>query len=58
MIGTINAVEGDMGFVDDYTAWVVGNLVEENTAKLQACVIPRVTHWERKSGATFKAQKT
>jgi len=34
LIGTINAVEGDMGFVDDYTAWVVGNSAEENTATL------------------------
>jgi hypothetical protein len=44
LIGTINAKEGDMGFVDDYTAWVVGKSAEENTAKLQACVIPRVVH--------------
>ena len=58
LIGTINAVEGDMGFVDDYTAWVVGNSAEENTAALQACVIPRVVDWERKSGATFEAEKT
>jgi hypothetical protein len=58
LIGTINAVEGDIGFVDDYTAWVVGNSAEENTAKLQACVILRVVYWERKSGATFEAEKT
>lgn len=58
LIGTINAVEGDMGFVDDYTAWVVGNSAEENTAKLQACIIPRVVYWEGKSGATFEAEKT
>ena len=58
LIGVINATEGDIGFVDDYTAWVVGNSAEENTAKLQACIIPRVIEWERKSGATFEAEKT
>jgi hypothetical protein len=42
LLGIINVTEGDMGFVDDYTAWVVGNLAEENIAKLQACVILRV----------------
>jgi ribonuclease HI len=47
-----------MGFVDDYTAWVVGNSAEENTARLQETVIPRVTDWEKKSGATFEANKT
>lgn len=41
---TISAVEADMGFVDDYTAWVVGNSAKENTLKLQVCIIPRVVH--------------
>jgi hypothetical protein len=58
LVGVINATKGDIGFVDDYTAWVVGNTAEENTAKLQACIILRVVEWERKSGATFKAEKT
>jgi hypothetical protein len=44
--------------VDDYTAWVVGNSAEENILKLQETVIPRVVEWERKSGATFEAEKT
>ena len=58
LLGTIDAKRGDMGFVDDYTAWVVGNSAEENTTKLQEAVIPRVVDWECKSGATFEAEKT
>lgn len=58
LLGKINAEGGDLGFVDDYTAWVVGDLAEENILKLQETVIPRVVDWEPKSGATFEAEKT
>ena len=37
---------------------MVGNSAEENTARLQEAVILRVVDWERKSGATFEAEKT
>jgi hypothetical protein len=40
--GIINSTEGDIGFVDNYTRWVVGNLAKENTATLQDTVIPRI----------------
>ena len=58
LCGAISAKEGDMGFVDDYTAWAVGKSAEDNTAKLQEIVIPRVVDWECKSGAMFEADKT
>src|SRR5271169_5464020 len=58
LLGQINAQEGDMGFVDDYTAWVVGESAEENTTELQNKVIPRITAWERQSRATFEVEKT
>ena len=47
-----------MGFVGDYTAWVTGETSEENTQKIQRDIIPRVTQWEKQSGATFEADKT
>ena len=43
LLGEINARGGDMGFVDNYTAWVVGDSAEDNTAELQSQVIPRIT---------------
>jgi ribonuclease HI/exonuclease III len=56
--GTITREGGDMGFVDDYTAWVVGTSSEANTKRIQTEIIPRVMQWERESGATFEADKT
>jgi hypothetical protein len=58
LLGEIDGKSGDIGFVDDYTAWVVGTTAEGNTARIQAEIIPRVTKWERESGATFEADKT
>ena len=58
LTGKINSKGGDMGFVDDFTAWAVGKNSDENTARLQKEVIPRVTRWERESGATFEGDKT
>jgi hypothetical protein len=58
LLGEITSQGGDMGFVDDYIAWVVGESTDENTTLLQERVIPRVTAWERESGAIFEAEKT
>lgn len=54
----INAQGGSLGFVDDYSAWTVGNSAAENTEKLQREVIPRVEQWAKESGAVFEASKT
>jgi hypothetical protein len=34
LLEKINTEERDMGFVDDYTAWIVDNSTEENILKL------------------------
>jgi hypothetical protein len=58
LTGEITAQHGDIGFVDDYSAWVVGESADTNTMTLQEHIIPRVTSWEKQSGATFQARKT
>ena len=47
-----------MGFVDDYTAWVIGSNTDENTQELQKLLILKVSKWEKESGATFEVDKT
>ncbi len=47
-----------MAFVDDYTAWVIGNNAAENTAKIQDGILPRLKQWEESSGSVFEASKT
>ncbi len=47
-----------MGFVDDYTRWVVSESVEDNMEILQNEVIPRALEWARGSGAMFEGDKT
>ena len=54
----LNRNEGAMAFVDDYTAWVVGDSAEENTGKLQSTIVDRAEKWARASGASFEADKT
>jgi hypothetical protein len=49
---------GAIGFIDDYTTWVVGPTLELNTQKIQRTVIPKAEAWARESGATFEAEKT
>ncbi|THX99624.1 hypothetical protein D6D01_10435, partial [Aureobasidium pullulans] len=49
---------GAIGFIDDYTTWVVGPTSELNTQKIQRTVIPKAEAWARESGATFEAEKT
>lgn len=46
-----------MAFIDDYTAWVTGLIVEANREEIQA-IIDEVLNWERRSGASFKGEKT
>lgn len=48
---------GAIAFVDDYTAWVVGENAAENRERLQA-IVQRATEWERRSGASFEGDKT
>jgi Reverse transcriptase (RNA-dependent DNA polymerase)/Endonuclease-reverse transcriptase len=54
----LNRNEGAIAFVDDYTAWVVGESSEENTRKLQRTIVERAERWARASGASFEAEKT
>ena len=53
----IDANGGAIAFVDDFTAWVAGPTAEQNRDRLQA-VIDSALDWERRSGATFEAEKT
>lgn len=53
----INANQGGIAFVDDYTAWVVGHSAEENRTGIQK-IIKEATEWEKRSGATFEPGKT
>ena len=58
MQSAINAHQGAIAFVDNYTAWVTGSLAATNTAKIQQVVIYRAEEWERSSGATFQPERT
>ena len=49
--------EGAIAFVDDYTAWVVGESAVANTAKIRS-IVDRALAWESRSGATFEGEKT
>ena len=49
---------GSMAFVDDYTAWVVGDSAERNTRRIQQEILPQLEKWERESGAVFESSKT
>ncbi|KAF5255486.1 hypothetical protein FOXYS1_14104, partial [Fusarium oxysporum] len=48
---------GAIAFVDDYTAWVSGPTAQSNRRGIQAS-IDKALDWERRSGATFEAEKT
>ena len=47
-----------MAFVDDYTAWIVGESAADNTKRIQEDILPVLKKWERESGAVFEASKT
>jgi hypothetical protein len=48
---------GAIAFVDDYTAWVSGPTAQSNRRGIQA-IVDKALDWERRSGATFEAEKT
>ncbi|KAF5964566.1 reverse transcriptase [Fusarium coicis] len=48
---------GAIAFVDDYTTWVSGPTAQSNRRGIQA-IIDKALDWERRSGATFEAEKT
>jgi hypothetical protein len=48
---------GPVAFVDDFTAWVTGPTVESNRDGTKE-IIKKALDWERRSGATFEAEKT
>src|SRR4051794_21610231 len=47
----INDQHGAIGFVDDYSAWVVGPTAEANTAEISRTMVPAAEAWARASGA-------
>lgn len=53
----IDAHGGAIAFVDDFTAWVTGPTAQSNREGIEA-FIDEALKWERRSGATFKADKT
>ncbi|KAK2687437.1 hypothetical protein QWA68_014059 [Fusarium oxysporum] len=53
----INKNGGAIAFVDDYTAWVSGPTAQSNRRGIQA-IIDKALDWEKRSGATFEAEKT
>jgi hypothetical protein len=48
---------GSIAFVDDFTAWVAGPTAKDNREGLES-IIKTALAWERRSGATFEAEKT
>jgi len=54
----INAHQGSIAFVDDYSAWVTGASAEENTRKIQERFVSKAVAWEASSGAAFEPRKT
>ncbi|PNH26387.1 hypothetical protein VD0002_g9480 [Verticillium dahliae] len=53
----IKAAGGSIAFIDDYSAWVTGSTAEANRAGIQS-IIDEALDWEKRSGATFEANKT
>jgi ribonuclease HI len=53
----IDSNGGSVAFVDDYTAWVTGPTAASNYAGVGR-IIDQALEWERRSGATFEADKT
>jgi hypothetical protein len=47
-----------MAFVDDYSAWIIGSSVENNTLIIQNEIILMLEKWDHTSGARFEAEKT
>ena len=53
----IDCYGGAVAFVDDFTAWVTGPTAEGNRGGIKE-IIKKALDWERRSGATFEAEKT
>jgi len=53
----IDSRSGAIAFVDDFTAWVTGPTAQSNREGIEA-IIKDALDWERRSGATFEAEKT
>jgi len=50
--------KGSIAFVDDYNPWVTGPDVATNIRQIQEEVIPEVTRWSERTGATLEPDKT
>ena len=48
---------GAVAFVDDFTAWVTGPTAQSNRQGIET-IVNEALDWERRSGATFEAEKT
>lgn len=53
----IDANGGVTAFIDDFRAWVTGPTAQDNRKGVES-IIESVLDWERRSGATFEADKT
>jgi hypothetical protein len=53
----IDSQGGAVAFVDDFTAWVTGPTAQSNRGGIKA-IINEALEWEKRSGATFEAEKT
>jgi hypothetical protein len=53
----IDSQGGAIAFVDDFTAWVTGPTAQSNRQGIEA-IINEALEWEKRSGATFEADKT
>jgi exonuclease III len=53
----IDSHGGAIAFVDDFTAWVTGPTAQSNREGIET-IIDDALDWERRSGATFEAEKT
>ena len=54
---SITVTEGELGFVDDFSAWIKGNTASKNLARVKNEVIPRAVQWARASRAEFEKSK-
>lgn len=50
----ITVTEGGLGFVDDFSAWVIGNTAAENLARVKNEVIPRAVQWARQTEQSLR----
>ena len=53
----IDSNGGAIAFVDDFTAWVTGPTAQSTRKGIEA-IINQALDWEKRSGATFEADKT